>query len=55
MTIIAITVYAIMIWKLSVMAYKVAYYEQTLKNNRSKFTQDRYEHIEEVMNKWHPF
>ena len=30
--------------------FKISYYEQTLKNNRGKFSEEMYAHIQKVMN-----
>jgi len=44
-----------LLFELATKSFKVGYYEQTLKNNKRKFDETRWNHIEQVMNKKHPF
>jgi len=37
------------------LVYKNSYYEETLKNHKEKFTPERWNQIEQVMNKKSPF
>jgi hypothetical protein len=52
---ILLAVILLLAWKTILLAYKVGYYEQTFKNNKNLFSEERYKHIEEVMNKKTPF
>lgn len=35
-------------------SYKIGFYEQTLRNNKSKFSENHFKEIEKVMNKKFP-
>lgn len=37
------------------MSFKIGYYEQTLKNNRDKFSKERFQKIERIINTKYPF
>ncbi len=52
---LCVLVVAAILWQNLTMSYKIGYYEQTLKNNRDKFSPERLEQIENVMNKKSPF
>lgn len=45
----------ICLYKISLLNFKTGYYEQILKNNRDKFSENRYSKIEKVMKKKTPF
>jgi|GEM_PF-3835573 len=45
----------ILAWKNMIMSFKIGYYEQTFKNHKSKFSKEKYNKIEDVMKKKHPF
>ena len=40
-----------LLWTNALMALKIGYYEQTLKNNRDKFTKERWKKIVEMLNR----
>ena len=44
-----------LLWKIMVMAFKIGYYEQTLENNKDKFSKERYKDIEAIKAKKSPF
>ena len=44
-----------LLWKKTVMIYKISYYEQTLKNNKHLFSDVRFKQIEKIMNTKNPF
>ena len=48
---VLISIIILLLYKMSKMAFKIGYYEQTLKNHKDKFTEERYKNIENVMNK----
>ena len=37
------------------MVFKIGYYEQTLNDNKNKFSKDRFKEIESIMTKKSPF
>ena len=41
----------ILIWQNMTMTFKIGYYEQTLKNNKDKFSEEQYKQIEDVKTK----
>jgi hypothetical protein len=45
----------ILLWKNMTMTFKIGYYEQTLENNKDKFSEERYKQIEAVKAKKSPF
>jgi len=49
------TVAVILLWQNMVMTFKIGYYEQTLEDNKDKFSEERYKHIEVVKAKMSPF
>ena len=55
MTILLAVVAVILLWQNMVMTFKIGYYEQTLENNKDKFSEKRYNHIEAVKAKKSPF
>ncbi len=44
-----------LLWENITMAFKNAYYEQTLENNKDKFSEKRYKQIEDIKAKRSPF
>lgn len=44
-----------LIFRVLLLEVKTSYYEQTFKNNKDKFSTERYSHIEKVMNLKNPF
>ena len=55
LTILLAVVAVILLWNNMVMAFKIGYYEQTLQDNKDKFSEERYKHIEAVKAKKSPF
>ena len=55
LTILLAVVAVILLWQNMVMSFKIGYYEQTLENNKDKFSEERYKHIEAVKAKKSPF
>jgi hypothetical protein len=53
--ILLLIVAVILLWQNIVMAFKIGYYEQTLENNKDKFSEERYKHIESIKAKKTPF
>ena len=45
----------ILLWQNMTMTFKIGYYEQTLENNKDKFSEDRYKQIEAIKAKKSPF
>jgi hypothetical protein len=45
----------ILLWQNMTMTFKIGYYEQTLENNKDKFSEKRYKQIEAVKAKKSPF
>ena len=45
----------ILLWQNMTMIFKIGYYEQTLENNKDKFSEERYKQIEAVKAKKSPF
>ena len=55
LTILLAVVAVILLWQNMVMTFKIGYYEQTLENNKDKFSEERYKHIESIKSKKSPF
>lgn len=55
LTILLAVVVVILLWQNMTMTFKIGYYEQTLENNKDKFSEERYKCIEAVKAKKSPF
>lgn len=53
--IIMIILIVFLLYKNALMSFKIGYYEQTLKNYKNVFSDQKWENIEIVMNKKNPF
>ena len=55
LAILLAVVVVILLWQNMTMTFKIGYYEQTLENNKYKFSEERYKQIEAVKAKKSPF
>lgn len=55
LVVLLVVAVVILLWQNMTMTFKIGYYEQTLENNRGKFSEGRYKDIEAVKSKKSPF
>lgn len=55
LVVLLVVAVVILLWQNMTMTFKIGYYEQTLENNKDKFSEGRYKDIEAVKSKKSPF